>query len=73
MVELDTPLRLGEYVDIHFSKSARESTGRALLSCIGLVRWCRREDGLYGGRYSIGMELSSTILLQRKQEGFGLY
>jgi len=63
MLELDSPLALGDYVDIHFSPDALESTGFWMRRCIGLVRWCRGQDGNYGGRFGVGLELTSGILL----------
>jgi hypothetical protein len=63
MLELDTPLGLGDYVDIQFSPDALEATGFWMRRCVGLVRWCRCQDGNFGGRYGVGLELTSRILL----------
>lgn len=63
MLELDAPLTLGDYVDIHFSNDALEATGFWMRRCIGLVRWCRGQNGYFGGRYGVGLELTSRILL----------
>lgn len=66
LLELDTSLTPGEYVDIRFSSAAREATGYPLTSCVGFVRWCQRQDGRYGGRFGVGVELSGSLLLQRR-------
>lgn len=71
MLELDTPLGLGNYVDIQFPPDALEATGFWMRRCLGLVRWCRCQDGSYGGRYGVGLELTSRILLGAPSEAFG--
>lgn len=71
MLELDTPLALGDYVDIQFSPDALEATGFWMGRCVGLVRWCRTQDVNYGGRYGVGLELTSRILLGTPPEAVG--
>ena len=71
MLELDTPLGLGDFVDIHFSADALESTGFWMRRCVGLVRWCRSQDGNFGGRFGVGLELTSRFLLGTPQGAYG--
>jgi len=66
MLELDESLVPGEYVDIRFTPDAREATGYWMTSCVGLVKWCARQEGCYGGRFGVGLELTNTLLLQRR-------
>lgn len=63
MLEMDSPLGVGDYVDIRFSTGALEATGFWTRRCIGLVRWCRSQNVNYGGRYGVGLELTSRFLL----------
>jgi hypothetical protein len=68
LLELDTSLQPGEYVDIRYTPGASENIGMPMMTnCYGLVRWCRRQDGLYGGRFGVGLELSRSLLLQGKR------
>jgi len=71
MLELDTPLALGDYVDIQFSSDALEATGFWMRRCVGLVRWCWFQDVRFGGRYGVGLELTSRILLGTPSEAAG--
>jgi hypothetical protein len=65
MLELDSSLAPGEFVDVFFSRDARHATGYMMSSCVGRVRWCRRQEGLYEGRFGVGLELSYSMLLRR--------
>jgi len=71
ILDLDTPLALGDYVDIQFSPDALETTGFWMRRCVGLVRWCRFQDVNYDGRYGVGLELTSRILLGTPSEAAG--
>ena len=68
LLELDTSLNPGEFVDMRYTPEVCESAGMPLMtSCYGVVRWCKRQEGLYGGRFGVGLELSRSLLLQGKR------
>lgn len=56
MLELDYPLPKGEPVKIHFNPSPANSRRDGY--CLGVVRWCAKQDGDYSGMYGVGVEMS---------------
>lgn len=62
MLELDTLLHPGEAISIQLPDVTREIIGLPVESCVGLVRWCVRQDGSYGGLYGAGVELAAHML-----------
>lgn len=59
MLELDYPLAAGDAIKIQFSPEAEETRLYGKSSCLGMVRWCRAQDGSCGGFYGAGVELVS--------------
>ncbi len=60
MLELDQPLPKGEPLKIRFrpDTTARQRSGESY--CLGVVRWCTRQEGDYSGMYGIGVEMAPS-------------
>lgn len=59
MIELDHQLPPGETVAVQFGPNAAETALYGSSRCLGMVRWCARQEGTFGGFYGIGIELAS--------------
>lgn len=62
MIELDADLAPGDAVAVKFEGGAVETAVFGGSICIGMVRWCTRQDGLFGGLYGAGVELANHYL-----------
>jgi len=58
MLELDYPLSPGDAIKIQFASDAEESGLYGTCCCLGMVRWCKAQDGSCGGFYGVGVELA---------------
>jgi len=57
MLELDQPLPKGQPLKIWFHPNAT-SPGSGGNFCLGVVRWCTRQQGDYAGMYGVGVEMT---------------
>lgn len=64
MLELDNPLVTGEPVKISFSHSTTQEQADRHSYCLGVVRWCARQEGGYSAMYGIGVEMSPSATRQ---------
>lgn len=58
MLELDYPLSPGDAIKIQFASDAEETGLYGACCCLGMVRWCKAQDGSCGGFYGVGVELA---------------
>ena len=59
MIELDYPLPPGDAVAVQFPVDATEVSVYGGSTCIGMVRWCAPQDGLFDAMYGVGVELAN--------------
>lgn len=59
MIELDHHLPPGDAVAVQFSPDDVEAKLYGSTTCIGMVRWCARQEGTFGGLYGVGVELAN--------------
>lgn len=59
MLELDYQLFPGEAVAVKFSSDAVEVAAYGCTTCIGMIRWCDRQEGRFGAFYGAGVELAN--------------
>jgi hypothetical protein len=58
MIEMDHPLTKGEPVKIRFRPGAENAQRLGENYCVGMVRWCAPQDGLFSSRYGVGLEMA---------------
>jgi hypothetical protein len=58
MIEMDHPLSTGEPVKILFRPGAENAQRLGENYCVGMVRWCTPQEGLFSGRYGVGLEMA---------------
>lgn len=58
MLELDYLLPRGTAVKVQFAENAAEIAYFGNTTCVGMVRWCVKQDGAFGGMYEVGVELT---------------
>ena len=61
MVELDHPLTKGEPVKIRFRPGLENAQRLGETHCVGMVRWCAPQEGLYSGRYGVGVQMPQSV------------
>lgn len=59
MLELDYQLLPGEAIAVKFSSEAVEAAAYGCTICIGMIRWCDRQEGRFGAFYGAGVELAN--------------
>ena len=59
MLEMDYPLSPGDAIKVQFDPDAEEARTLGKQICLGMVRWCKAQDGSCGGFYGVGVELVS--------------
>ena len=64
MLELDYQLPPGDAVAVQFSPEAEENAVFGSTICIGMVRWCAKQDGYFGAHYGVGVELANSFSRQ---------
>jgi len=57
MLEMDYPLSPGDAIKVQFASGADEVLAFGKSCCLGMVRWCKPQDGSCGGFYGVGVEL----------------
>lgn len=62
MLETDRPYYPGDAINVYFSPEAKNETPFKADSCVGMVRWCAQQDGMFGGFYGVGVELATDTL-----------
>ncbi|MBU4523810.1 MAG: PilZ domain-containing protein [Desulfomicrobium sp.] len=60
MIEMDHPLTAGEPVKILFRPGAENAQRLGESYCVGMVRWCAPQEGLFSGRYGVGLEMAQA-------------
>lgn len=60
MIEMDHPLTKGEPVKILFRPGDETARRIGENYCMGMVRWCAPQDGLYSSRYGVGLEMAQA-------------
>ncbi|PKN41007.1 MAG: hypothetical protein CVU60_13360 [Deltaproteobacteria bacterium HGW-Deltaproteobacteria-18] len=65
MIEMDHPLTAGEPVKILFRPGAENAQRLGETYCVGMVRWCAPQDGLYSSRYGVGLEMAQASARKR--------
>lgn len=60
MIEMDHPLTRGEPVKIRFRPDTENAQRIGETYCVGLVRWCAPQEGLYAGSYGVGLEMAQS-------------
>ncbi len=60
MIEMDHPLTQGEPVKIRFRPGAENAQRLGENYCVGMVRWCAPQEGLYSSRYGVGLEMAEA-------------
>jgi hypothetical protein len=59
MLEMDYPLSPGDAIKVQFESDAEETGLYGKNLCLGMVRWCRTQEGSCGGFYGVGVELAN--------------
>lgn len=59
MVELDYQLPRGEAIAVKLSPESVEADAYGSSICVGMVRWCDRQEGYLGACYGVGVELAN--------------
>jgi hypothetical protein len=59
MLEMDYPLSPGDAIKIQFASDADEVRAFGKSCCLGMVRWCKPQEGSCGGFYGVGVELAN--------------
>lgn len=59
MIELDDDFSPGDAVAVKFEEEAVESVVFGGSICVGMVRWCARQEGMFGALYEAGVELAN--------------
>jgi len=60
MIETDHPLTRGEPVKILFRPGDESARRIGEAYCVGMVRWCAPQEGLFSGRYGVGLEMAQA-------------
>ena len=68
MIETDHPLTKGEPVKIRFRPETENAQRIGETYCVGMVRWCAPQEGLYSGMYGVGVEMASCAARDRNKE-----
>jgi hypothetical protein len=58
LIELNLQLRAGDAIALYFSPEIQKEEKMFSEACVGMVRWCSEQDGVYSGFYSAGVELA---------------
>jgi len=58
MIETDRPLTKGEPVKVRFRPGTENAQRIGETYCVGMVRWCAPQEGLYSGGYGVGLEMA---------------
>ena len=58
MIESGRPLPPGTVLTVRFDSAAPEVAVYGRRTCVGMIRWCGRRDGIEGVSYGIGVELA---------------
>lgn len=61
MLELDCQLPPGDAIAVQFPPDAVENSLFGGAVCVGMVRWCARQDGYFGALYGVGVELANSL------------
>jgi hypothetical protein len=61
MLGMDYPVKLGDVIKVQFSKDADETQMYGKSVCVGIVRWCKPQDGSCCGLYGVGVELANRF------------
>jgi len=59
MLELDYYLQPGDAIKVRFPTDTPPAEEFPNASCIGMVRWCVRQEGSCCGMYGVGVELAN--------------
>lgn len=65
MIEMDHPLTTGEPVKILFHPGDETARRIGENYCVGMVRWCAPQDGLYSSGYGVGLEMAQASARRR--------
>lgn len=60
LIEMDQPLTKGQPVKIRFRPETENAQRIGETYCMGMVRWCAPQQGLYSGRYGVGLEMAPS-------------
>lgn len=61
MIELDYQLSPGAAVAVKFETDAVEAAVYGGSICVGMVRWCAKQEGNFGALYGVGVELAHRL------------
>lgn len=59
MIELDYQILPGESVAVRFSPEDVEAVTYGSSICIGMIRWCDKQEWHFGALYGAGVELAN--------------
>lgn len=59
MLEMDYPLSPGDAIKVRFAPDGEEAGVYGKSLCLGMVRWCRAQDGSCCAFYGVGVELTN--------------
>lgn len=65
MIELDQPLTKGEPIKIRFRPELENAQRLGETYCVGMVRWCAAQEGLYSGMYGAGIQMPEIVRATR--------
>lgn len=68
MIEMDHPLTKGEPVKIRFRPETENAQRIGETYCVGMVRWCAPQEGLYSGMYGVGVEMANCATRDKDKE-----
>lgn len=58
MIEFDYPLPSGDALSVTIPSEAEESRICGSTTCVGMVRWCARQEGQLEALYGVGLEFA---------------
>ena len=64
LIELDYQVLPGEAVAVKFSPEDVEAVTYGHSVCIGMIRWCDRQEGRFGALYGAGIQLAARCNMQ---------
>ena len=65
MLSMDYPMSPGDAITLEFDSDAEETKMYGRSVCLGMVRWCKPQDGSCCGFYGVGVELVSQTPRRR--------
>ena len=69
MIELDCYLPPGDAIAVHFEAEAAEAEMYGSSTCIGMVRWCAKQECQFGALYGVGVELANRFSKRTVHQG----